>query len=356
MKTLLIGIDGADYYYIKNLLQKGSLPRIKKIIDAGIFLPLKTTIPENSAVAWPSIYTGTNPGKHGCYDFFYRPQNDISLNLINYYSIKAEPIWSILDRYGKKSILINVPITYPPFPLNGLLVCGINVPEGEKNICYPKEISEELWNKFPEYSIKPPFIREKDINFELYLDKLIHLIEMRTEVTRWLMAKLDWNFTMVVFTSSDSIQHYAGYHPLLNKIQDPFYKTGAKKAILKIYQKIDEAVGHLIDISEPDYIFLISDHGSSPSRGYILNLALFLYKEGFLKFKLNKKAVNIMDPDIWNLPIREFISSTSLYQPSGCLREDRATGEIEIEDISKCYNIFCSCYTYNKIRKIFYCR
>ena len=42
--------------------------------------------------------------------------------------IMTRPIWNILSEYGARSFVVNVPTTYPPEPINGLMVTGMLTP------------------------------------------------------------------------------------------------------------------------------------------------------------------------------------------------------------------------------------
>ncbi|MCP8312085.1 MAG: alkaline phosphatase family protein, partial [Candidatus Methylarchaceae archaeon HK02M1] len=122
-KVLVIGLDGATFYLLLPLLQKGELPFFSNFLKDGVYTTLQSTIPMFTPTAWSSFMTGKNPGKHGVIGFFARESN--SYNTITSTSRRrGEDIWTILSKNGKKVVVINVPFTYPPKEVNGCMISG----------------------------------------------------------------------------------------------------------------------------------------------------------------------------------------------------------------------------------------
>ena len=68
-KVALIGIDGAWWEVIDDLLAQDKLPNFKRLIENGAHGNLKTMYPTYSAMIWTSIATGKLPQKHGINSF-----------------------------------------------------------------------------------------------------------------------------------------------------------------------------------------------------------------------------------------------------------------------------------------------
>jgi len=121
-RIVIIGLDGMPYHLIKNLAEGGTMPNMKALIDEGIFKQMASSIPEVSSVAWSSVITGKNPGEHGVYGFTDLMPGSYSMFFPNFNSLKAPPFWERED--SGKSVIINVPTTYPARELNGILISG----------------------------------------------------------------------------------------------------------------------------------------------------------------------------------------------------------------------------------------
>ena len=68
-KCVIFGIDGADFYLTRQLMDEGELPNLKALAEHGSYNPLLSTIPPLTPQAWSSFACGVNPGKHGIFDF-----------------------------------------------------------------------------------------------------------------------------------------------------------------------------------------------------------------------------------------------------------------------------------------------
>ena len=123
MKLLIIGIDGATLDLILPWVESEHLPTIGRLIKSGVHGDLASTLPPVTSPAWPTFMTGCNPGKHGVFDFIQPTGSDFSL--VNATKIKQPTIWQRLSSAGYRVGVLNVPVTYPPKPLNGFMISGI---------------------------------------------------------------------------------------------------------------------------------------------------------------------------------------------------------------------------------------
>jgi predicted AlkP superfamily phosphohydrolase/phosphomutase len=127
-KVIIIGIDGPIEKRLKNYSDKNKLPNFKKIIDDGIyakncFVPYPTVTPPN----WTSISTGSMIGTHGITDFYmYKKEDplDITYQALSTKWCKSEFIWDTLSKNGKKSIILNYPVSWPPTNKEIVIISG----------------------------------------------------------------------------------------------------------------------------------------------------------------------------------------------------------------------------------------
>jgi predicted AlkP superfamily phosphohydrolase/phosphomutase len=71
-QLIVLGFDGFDPRLAQRMLDEGRLPNFARLAAAGGFQPLGTATPPHSPVAWSSIITGTDPGRHGIFDWIHR--------------------------------------------------------------------------------------------------------------------------------------------------------------------------------------------------------------------------------------------------------------------------------------------
>ena len=113
-KVMVIGIDGATFDIIKPMMSEGQLPNIERLIAQGVHGNLRSTIQPSSEQAWSSFMTGQNNGKHGIFGFIQRKPGTYDFEMVNGSLRQGKSIWRIMSDHGKKVIVINVPMTFPP--------------------------------------------------------------------------------------------------------------------------------------------------------------------------------------------------------------------------------------------------
>ena len=116
MKVLVLGLDGATWDILDPLLSEGVLPNLARLRDKGASGTLGSVFPPLSPVAWTGVMTGKNSGKHGVFEFLDNGRDPLKTRVNSSRSIRAELVWEIAARYGKKTVAGGVPMSYPPRP------------------------------------------------------------------------------------------------------------------------------------------------------------------------------------------------------------------------------------------------
>lgn len=156
-RVLVIGFDGMDYNLLRHYLQDKSfrdhLPNFSALRDSGSFLPLLSSEPPISPVAWSTFATGVNPGKHNIFDFLatdratYMPKLACSEILpggkcLRFGKLqiplpgggieakrKSLSFWKTAAGHGVYSQVLRVPFTFPPESFYGTMLAGLGTPD-----------------------------------------------------------------------------------------------------------------------------------------------------------------------------------------------------------------------------------
>ncbi|MBI5189473.1 MAG: alkaline phosphatase family protein [Nitrospirae bacterium] len=152
-KAIILGFDGMDYRLVSEMLGRGELPNFAKVAGRGSFLPLISSTPPQSPVAWSNFITGKDPGGHGIFDFIARDPKDympfLSLSKvtgsekhIDAFGLeiplsvgkaellrKGDSWWEILERNGVPSTVISVPSNFPPVECDQRTISGMGTPD-----------------------------------------------------------------------------------------------------------------------------------------------------------------------------------------------------------------------------------
>lgn len=276
-RVIVIGIDGATFKVIDRMIDEGRLPHLRSLMDKGCRAKLISTKPFLSPVAWTSIITGVNPGKHGIFDFINSQAKDYRLEPINGSARRVPPIWSYLSDIGHKVAGINVPYSYPPEMVNGIIISGMDTPSMAKDFIYPPELKPEFDQQIKHNYFHVPLSRNSDrLNIEKNLSIIKKVIESRTKAITFVMDRIDWDFLMAVYIVSDRVQH---------DFWDQMVRArpGEKVLIDETYNLIDDSIGKLLNkVDDRTTIIIVSDHGFEALNGHF-SLGKWLRSNGYLK-------------------------------------------------------------------------
>ena len=279
MKLLIIGFDGATFDLIRPWAQAGHLPNLARIMDSGVSGDLLSTLPPVTSPAWPTFMTGCNPGKHGVFDFI-QPHGE-NFTLVNATRIRQPTIWQRLSEAGYRVGVMNVPVTYPPSPVNGFIISGLLSPKTGQ-ISQPADLIPRYESDLGSYRVAPNVQYRPGLEQEFVAD-LYDLIHTRGKWAQHLMQQENPDVMMVHFISMDVMKH------ALWRFMDhdhPRYEPGSfENAIRDGYKLVDEYTGRLINSLPPDATTIVmSDHGFGPLQNMV-NLNVFFMEKGLMKLK-----------------------------------------------------------------------
>ena len=286
-KVMVVGLDGATYDLIYPWMLDGHLPAFSKLMDEGAWGELRSTIPPMTAPAWTSFATGKNPGKHGLYDWIQRKQDSYNVSPITAQHIKQPTLWEILGDEGYRVCVFNVPMTYPPRPVNGLMISGMPAPSTKVTITYPESLLSEVESEVGTYLVYPdPGQAYSDAGVDAFLQRLYATTERRFEVLDYLRTREDWDFLMPVLNGTDTVQHAMWkYMDPDHPQHDPAKVQKYGNAILDYFKYVDDALNRFVENLDKDTVLVImSDHGFGPFHKFI-HVNNWLRQQGLLRIK-----------------------------------------------------------------------
>ncbi len=310
-KVVILGLDGAPYSLIKQFIHKGIMPNLAHIVDEGTLSQMDTSIPEISSVAWTTFFTGVNPAKHGIYGFMDLKPNSYEMYFPNSQNIRAKTLWGKLGDHGKRSVIVNVPSTYPAKPLNGTLISGFVAIDLAK-ATYPPSLLPML--EQVDYQLDVDASKAQK-SLEEFAQSLVKVLDAREKVLWHLLVNEQWDLFVGVITETDRLHHY-----LWVAIEDPqhqyhdFFKS--------FYTRIDRFIGMVYEWFRGKGVFMImSDHGFCKIQKEVY-LNNWLISEGYLKFSTpNPKSYEDIDKEskAFNMdPARIYLNLKGKY-PYGCV-------------------------------------
>jgi len=289
-KVVVIGLDGATFDILQPWIEAGRLPTLRAMLEQGVSGRLRSVIPPVTTPAWSSFMTGKNPGKHGIFYFTAREKASGREVPVNATLVDGKTLWALLSEAGRTVVVLNVPCTYPPQPVNGVMVADFLTPKGRRDFTFPPSLVEELESRFGPYPLylKTPIFSANlsEAHVEGFLQELHEELEYKFAVTHYLMDRYDPDFVMLHIWGTDRIQHELWD---LMDTRHPRYKKALagkyQERIIGYFRAVDGEIGRIQKrVDDETTIFVISDHGFGPIHKFI-DLNVWLLEQGYIAIK-----------------------------------------------------------------------
>ncbi len=273
---VMIGWDGATWDLLRPWVEQGKLPNLAAMMARGSSRVLRSIIPPVTPAAWVSILSGMNVGKHGVLDFKeINPHDYVSeqSTLTNSTHFAGITIFDLLSERDMKVAALQLPLTYPVWPVKGVMLAGIPNPDDSQPYAFPGD------RKFP--PLRPEKIRSSMAYPELLKNCAFH-IEKLTDIYCDL-AKEDFDLYCVYYRESDDFHHR--YWRFLGEHCRGYNAAEAAQLgnpIFDVYKLMDDALGRVMAARPDANFYLISDHGGheAPYRRFYVNT--WLAKQGYM--------------------------------------------------------------------------
>lgn len=280
VELLIVGWDGAS----QNYLEEYKLEWIDLFDNGGRFFPeeLYQGIPIDSGTAWTTIATGLAVEEHGIISInnltrskgfleftkkisskisnrtlrtylFYGPNKLLNLetSMPRASDVPYKRIW---DLWSGRTLTVGVPMTYPAWKHDGVMLSGIPSPEKADSLTSYPESYEKYRKRFEAYNYvdKSPLPFPNQPNKQQYVERVYELNEEAFSVVEELDENEDFEMIFAVF-------------PLLDDLMHSFDPEEEQDRIEEAYEWIDQRTSELEQSINPDHTIVISDHGMQPS-------------------------------------------------------------------------------------------
>ncbi|MBI5740248.1 MAG: alkaline phosphatase family protein [Nitrospirae bacterium] len=338
-RVVVLGIDGVPCSLLHRFIAEGLMPNLAKLAAKGTLADMTASIPEVSSTSWTTFMTGVNPGRHGIYGFMELQKGTYQWRFPNSSDIKSSTLWDIAGRHNKKSIVLNVPSTYPARPLNGILTAGF-VALDLKKATYPDSAYQYLEGIGYRMDVDTKKAQE---SLSALADDIDKTFVIRKNAILHFLDNHEWDLFIGVITETDRLHHY-----LWAALEDA--KHPQHNFFIDFYRKLDAFIGEAYERTGDDVPFIIlSDHGSTAIKQEIY-LNSWLREKGYLKFiKDSPKSLEDIDGEstVFALdPSRLYIHMKGKYPRGGVgpqdyerlrlrLKEDLLSMTVEGEKVIK---------------------
>jgi predicted AlkP superfamily phosphohydrolase/phosphomutase len=280
-KVLLLGLDGITFSVLEPAFEDGHMPNYKRLLERGASGVLTSTVPPYTPPGWTSIFTGVNPGKHGIFGFTLGNVQRKG-GLVRLDRVTAPAIWNAANAQGVRMGLFNIPMTFPPPPVDGWAVAGMLTPEGggetPDGFTYPEGLAKELVDELGEYHIDIEVDYDEDWKSTAIIERLSSNLTLKRRALQYLFAK-DAGLPMLfaVLEAPDRLMHV--HYKYIDPRCEHFHSDAAqpiRERAWAFFDEMDEVIGDLLAwAGDGGFVVTMSDHGFGPKdKSVNVNLAL----------------------------------------------------------------------------------
>lgn len=249
-RQLVVGIDGMPYSLLLQMMENGILGKCKEITDRLHIKPICSVMPPVSSTAWVSYAAGCYPEEHGIFGFTEMGPSGLYIPTVK--ERRREAVWNKLSREGRKVGIVNVPFTYPPEAVNGVMVSCFLSPSLQSAVrpeTYLKMLRENGY-------IIDVDLPENEKDKDRFLDDLIKALKARVSVLKQISQEISWDYLHLHIMETDRLFHF-----FWDEANAPGIGPYGPK-IKAFFSELDDSIAGLYrELGKDSGFTLISDHG-----------------------------------------------------------------------------------------------
>jgi predicted AlkP superfamily phosphohydrolase/phosphomutase len=290
---LILGLDGATFDIID--AHSDRVPTISALIESGYAADLRSTQPASTSVAWPAFVTGQNPARFGMFDFLNCDPSSFEFSINDVREREFDFFWDYLD---SEVGIASAPMV-PYRGVDGFFIQGSLARINADRITKPVSLGDRIP---PAYDNHIDPATDTD---EIVADTFDR-IDARERVFEDLVTEYDLDIYFFMFSVIDHIQHHFwAYHDDSHPAHEP---SEYDDVILRVYERVDEALGRLLSHFDDPNVVIASDHGFGPKRVEV-NLNALLASEGYLSY--SDDVQTSVANSVWSL--KSVLKRTPIY-------------------------------------------
>jgi predicted AlkP superfamily phosphohydrolase/phosphomutase len=284
-RLIVLGWDSATFDVIDPLIEQGRLPALAALQQRGHRAQLMSTWPPMTDCAWTSAFTGVNPGAHGIFGSWYRAPGAYECRYFSSRDRRAPAMWELTR--GLRWLVWNVPMTFPPVPIDGVMVAGYGAPPGAR-FCDPDPFQDQLAER---WSLQDLLDRAPHTSLNRFLDDLLRGLDAQAEALPWAASESGADCVAAVWPHVDRAQHFFW------RFRDTDHELAG--AVDRVYEAMDRATGKVIEAFPDADVVIVSDHGAGTLKGDI-NVGAWLAGKGHAAYAAPTRSLTA---DVaWALP------------------------------------------------------
>jgi predicted AlkP superfamily phosphohydrolase/phosphomutase len=278
-RLVVLGWDSATFDVIDPLLAGGRLPALASLVERGSRAPLRSGWPPMTDCAWTSAFTGRNAAGHGIFGSWYRAPGAYRCRYFSARDRRAPAVWELAQ--GVRFLVWNVPMTFPPTAVDGVMVSGYGAPPGSR-FCSPDGVQDKLGQR---YRLDDLLDRAPHTSLEVFFDDLVRGLQVQAEALVWAARDATADCVVAVWPHVDRAQHFFWRFRGTNH--------HLAEAVDRVYEAMDATTAEIIDAFDDADVLIVSDHGAGSLRGDV-NLGAWLVRNGHARYGRRSRRASLV--------------------------------------------------------------
>lgn len=301
VRTLIVGLDGADWQIVEPLIEQGRLPNLASLRRRGAHANLKTLLPILSPLIWTSVATGVTPDRHGVLDFLVQDTETGRKVPVNSRYRKVRALWNIFTEADRSVDFVAWWASWPAEEVNGHMISDrvsyslfdLDLPTDQAGATYPPDYLDDMRDRLiddaaityddvarfadvtrEEFLVERAMIeQDRSAAYERPLNHLTKILAATRNyhaINLDLLSRGQSDLTAVYYQGIDEVGHrFMHFAPprLASVTEEEHRRYG--KVVEEFYVYQDELLGELLRAAVSDtMVIVLSDHGfiNGPDR------------------------------------------------------------------------------------------
>ena len=130
------------------------MPNLDALLARSAYGTLRSAIPPMTSAAWTSMMTGCGPPvtAFSTTAISTRPAGRMKVNHSG--RVRVPTFWHLLSKAGRSVVSLNVPVTFPPLDVRGVVVSGMDAPHLDAALSGSPEFARRLREEVPGYTLR----------------------------------------------------------------------------------------------------------------------------------------------------------------------------------------------------------
>jgi predicted AlkP superfamily phosphohydrolase/phosphomutase len=282
-RIVVLGLDSFDPALARELAAAGRLPAIAELLETGASAQTRNPYGLFVGALWPTVITGRSAAQVGYHSWLEVDPDTYERRTRSADTLAGRPFWRRLSEAGMRVAAIDVPHSRADGELNGIEISEWGCHDRHFGLlAAPPGTVEELIERHglhPVLGVDPYAVRDfapddefarrgplrtPDEDAEL-AEALLAGVDAKRRLSLELLEREPWDLFFSVFGESHAAGHqFWHHHDGAHSRHDPDVAARLKDPLVRVYERLDVAVGEHLERCGPRTTFLLLlSHGMS---------------------------------------------------------------------------------------------